>query len=323
MDIKNFGWAIIGCGKIAEKAATQIRQIGAGKIAAVWNRTAARAEKFAKKFGGKVCSSAEEAARAEGVNCVYVATTHDKHAHFSAVAINAGVPVLCEKPVTVNAEQAEELFALARSKNVYLAEAMWTWHNPVTLKVAGWVKSGAIGEIKRVKATFGFPMLLVNKNPRLVKRELIGGVLLDLGIYPVRYVYGLFGEPKSIECRGKVIDGVDYDDNIIMDYGGFKAEVSTSMRKFIGEKVVIEGTKGKITVPYFHTARKAKLRGARKENFVCADYLFGLEFKHTAEDILSAKKESAFCAPSDTLAVMRILDECRKQTGVVYPCEIH
>lgn len=321
MDIKNFGWAVIGCGKIAEKAATQLKQIGAGKIVAVYNRTALRAEKFVKKFGGKVCKTAEEAIKAEGVNCVYVATTHDSHAYFSTLALKAGVPVLCEKPISVNFDEAERLFSLAKERNVYLAEAMWTWHNPVTLKVKEWVDSGALGKIKRVKATFGFPMLLVNKNPRLVKRELIGGVLLDLGIYPVRYVYGLFGEPERIECSANLLNGIDLDDNIVMGYGNFKAEIYVSMRKLIGEKVVIEGTKGKVTVPYFHTAKQARLRGASREKIVCADYLFGLEFKHTAEDIMSGKRESGFCPPSSTLETMRLLDSCRAQTGVIYPCE--
>lgn len=322
MDIKNFGWAVIGCGAIAEKAAKQLQKAGAGKIVAVWNRTKSRAEKFSAKYGGKVFSTAEEAVKGEGVNCVYVAVTHDKHAYYTSLAINAGVPVLCEKPLTVNAKQTEELLALAKQKNVYLAEAMWTWHNPVTLKVKEWIESGAVGEIKKVKAVFSFPMMHINKNPRLVRSELAGGVLLDLGIYNVRYVYGLFGLPKSINCNGRLLNGIDTDNHIIMDYGNFKAELCVSMRKFAGEKVVIKGADGKIVVPYFHTAHTAKLKGKKSEKVKSGKYLFGLEFKHTAEDILSGKKESGYCPQFTTLDNMNLLDECRKQMCVIYPCEM-
>ena len=318
--MENFGWVFIGCGKIAEKAAKSLIEAGAGRIAAVWNRTRARAEKFAEKYGGKVYGTAEEALNS-GADCAYIATTHDRHAYYTELAVKAGVPVLCEKPVAVNFNEAERAFALAKESGVYVAEAMWTWHNPVSLKVKQWLSEGKIGDVKKVKAKFAFPMMYVNRNPRLVKPELAGGVLLDLGIYPIRYVYELFGMPSEIVCTGSLKGGIDTEEKIIMKYGGFEAEIFVSMKRLRGEKVVIEGDRGRIIVPYFHTAGAAYLTGESRSMFKGDKNPFGIEFRHTAEDLLNGANESAYCPVKNTLDVMRLLDECRKQMKIVYPCE--
>lgn len=315
-----FGWAIIGCGKMAETAVKELNKSNAGRIVAVWNRTRARAEKFAKKFGGKVFDSAEDAIKAEGVDCVYIATTHDMHAHFSKVAINLGVPVLCEKPMAVNFSQAQEVFSLAKERGVYLAEAMWTWHNPVSIKVKSWITEGKIGRIKSVKASFAFPICKMSKNPRLTSPKLAGGALLDIGIYPVRYVYELFGTPLKTECSGD-INGVDYEENIKMHYNGFIAGIFVSMKRLRGEKIVIDGENGKITVSVYHKASKAKLKGKNRETFKNKALLYALQFEHTSEDITAGRKFSPFNPAEKTLETMKILDECRAQMQLKYPFE--
>lgn len=318
--MRELKWAFIGCGDIAEKVAKELLKDGSGRIASVWNRTRSRAEKFAEKFGGKVHGNAEEAIRADGVDCVYVATTHDCHAQFTKLAVNAGVAVLCEKPITVNTEQCEEVFGLAERKGVYVAEAMWTWHNPVSLKVREWIKDGKIGAVKRVYGLFSFN-IVQNGKKRLTSPELIGGALLDIGIYPVRYAYELFGMPESIACSGKLKGGVDFGEKIYMNYGDFEAELVVSMKKLRGEKFVIEGSDGKIVVPFFHSAKSAKLTGKHREIFKSDCLAYGLQLRHTAEDVLSGKTESDHCPRTATLETMKLLDECRRQMGLIYPCE--
>lgn len=318
---KDFGWAIIGCGAIARKVAKEILKSESGYIAAVWNRTKARADDFVKKFGGTVYGTPEQAIKGDRVKCVYVATTHDMHAHFSKLSVELGVPVLCEKPFTVNFAQADELVSLARTRGVYCAEAMWTWHDPISIKVKEWIRSGVIGDIKRLKCSLAYPLMETCNNPRLTSPELIGGALMDMGVYPVRYVYELFGMPKSITAHGKLIGGVDVDENIVMDYGDFTAELYVSVTKLRREKLTVEGSNGKITVPSFHSAHRARLDGSVCETANDKSLLYGLQFLHTAQDVEAGKTESGFVTLDSSLDVMRLLDECRRQMGVVYPCE--
>ena len=320
-DMKPFGWAFIGCGAIAAKVAKEIQKDGSGKIVACWNRTKSRAGKFASRFGVTAYDTAEEAITAEGVEGVYVATTHDMHGFFTKLCIEHGIPVLCEKPFTVNLREAQEIFALAKEKNVYVSEAMWTWHNSPALTVRNWVRSGKVGTIKSVSASFAFPMLQFSKNPRLTSPELIGGALMDIGIYPVRYMYELFGMPQKIVANGKLKNGVDVDEKIIMDYGSFQAELTVSIQKLHGETLKIAGTDGKIRVPYFHFAKKGKLTGKHKDKFKINALLYATQFRQVAEEIRSGKTESSFCSVQSTLDTMKLLDECRRQMGVIYPGE--
>ena len=318
---KPFRWAFIGCGAIANKVAKEIQKDGSGTIVACWNRTKSRAEEFSAKFGSTVYDTAEEAIAAEGVEGVYIATTHDMHGYFTKLCINRGVPVLCEKPFTVNRKEAEEVFALAKEKNVYVSEAMWTWHNVPALTVRDWVKSGKVGQIKSVYASFAVPMLQFKNKPRLTSPALIGGALMDIGIYPVRYMYELFGMPKKLTAAGELMNGIDITEKIIMDYGSFQAELVVSMQKPIGEVLLIEGTEGKIKVPFFHFAKKGTLTGKQKDQFKIRSLLYATQFRQVAEEIRAGKTESEFCPVQSTLDTMALLDECRRQMGVIYPSE--
>lgn len=319
--MKKFGWAVLGCGAIAAKVAKEINKEGSGKIVACWNRTKFRAEKFAARFGGKVYDTPEAAITAEGVEGVYIATTHDMHAYFTKLCIERSVPVLCEKPFTVNVKEAEAVFALAKERGVYVSEAMWTWHNLPALTVREWVHSEKVGQIKSVAATFAVPLRKFSSNPRLTSPALIGGALLDIGIYPVRYMYELFGMPKNITAKGKLQNGVDISEKITMDYGTFKAELFVSMNSIKGENLSIVGEDGKITVPFYHMAKRAKVTGKYKDKIKGNWLLYATQFSHVAEEIKAGKKESDYCPVQSTLDTMKLLDECRRQMNVVYPNE--
>ena len=124
------------------------------RIVAVWSCSSDKAEAFAKKYGGKTYHTVEEAINAPEVECVYIALTADVHAQYVRKCIENHKPVLCEKPFAVNAEEAEGLYDLAKKEGVYLAEAMWTWHNDVALKVKQWVSSGRIGRVTGVECVY-------------------------------------------------------------------------------------------------------------------------------------------------------------------------
>lgn len=315
--MRKFRWCFIGAGNIAHITAKELIADG-GQIVSVWNRTKARADKFAAKFNCKVYENVDDALNKKEIDGVYVNVIHPKHYDFTAKCLKKGIPVLCEKPITMNAKQAEEIFKISRKYNTYLSEAMWTWHSPVAKKVKEWVKEKKIGKILNVDISFSFPVLMFNRNPRLRSSELGGGVLLDLGIYPIRYVYELFGYPKDIICRSKLKGSADVDNKIIFKYDGFEAKLYSSFTSFRGEYATIRGTEGVIKVPFFHFAHKAYLKGKHNEVFKYKNKLYSTEFIEVEKEIQSGKIESGNVSTQGTIDVMKIMDECRRQSGVIY-----
>ena len=320
--MKKFGWAYIGCGGIANITASELVKTPSNEIVAVWNRTASKAEAFAAKFGGTVYPTIEEAINAPGVDGVYIAVTANLHAEYTKLCIAHHKPVLCEKPFTVNAAQARDVFSYARQEGVYVSEAMWTWHNATARKVKDWIRNEAVGKIRQVNCDYSFPMVkLPIQKPRHTSPELIGGALLDIGIYCVRYCYELFGIPKEIICNGRVINGIDLGEHITLRYDGFDCNLRISRDEFDGEKLEIIGETGKIKVPIFHASKTAVLRGTKKDLFRDKNLLFGTQFSAVAAEICSGAKEGIAIPAQSTIECLEILDICRQQMNLVYPCE--
>lgn len=316
-----FGWAYIGCGGIAEITAKELLKTGEGEIVAVWNRTRARADAFVQKYGGTVYDTIEEAINAPGVEGVYIAVTADKHAEFTKQCIANHKPVLCEKPFTVNAKQAEDVFAYAAQEGVYVSEAMWTWHNATARQVKQWMRERAVGKVRQVNCDYSFPMIKFSKKERHTSPVMIGGALLDIGVYCVRYCYELFGMPREIHCQGRLSEGIDLGEHVTLRYEGFDANLRISRDQRDGEKLEIVGCKGKIHVPWFHMAKKARLRGKINAGFRDRSLLYGNQFTAVAAEIRSGATAGVAITPQSTVDCMKIMDECRKQMGLVYPCE--
>lgn len=313
-----FSWAFLGCGNIARQVADQLKGDKEMRIAACWNRSSARAELFSEDFGVRAYPSAEEAIGAEGVNAAYIAVTADRHYDYIRLCLERGVPVLCEKPFTVNHAEADAVFALAAEKGVYLAEAMWTWYNAPAHTVRDWVRTGRIGKIKKVSAKYTGRLIDI---PRFRSPELLGGALVDIGVYPLRYAYELFGMPRGVVCRGELRGGVDIFETVVFDYGDFRAEMFISVEEEQGEEFIIEGTEGVIRIPYFHAAEEAFLTGREEVHFTDTSPKYAVQFRRVAEEIACGKGQSAYCPPRATLDTMKLLDTCRRQLGLVYPSE--
>jgi len=316
--MEKFKWAYIGCGDIAQITANELFD---GEIVAVWNRTPERAEEFVRKFGGKAYSTAEQAITAPGVEGVYIAVTANLHAEYMKLCIQHRKSILCEKPFTVNAWQAQEIFDYAAREGVYVSEAMWTWHNATARKVKEWIVSKAVGQIKEVNCCYSFPMIKFSKKPRHFQAELIAGALLDIGVYCIRYCYELFGMPKKIICEGRLKDGFDLGEKITLFYEGFQANLIVSRDQSHGEKFEVIGQKGIISVPMFHMAKKAVLKGERTEKFKDNQNLYGTQFSNVAKEIRSGFLRSEIISPESTVDCLKILDICRDQMGLIYPCE--
>lgn len=310
-------WCYIGAGRIAFTTAKELVEDG-GIISSVWNRSIEKSKRFAEEFNCKCYENLEDALNKNEIDAAYVNVIHPKHYDLAIKCLEKGIPVLCEKAITMNHKTAEKLFNFAKEKNTYLSEAMWTWHSPIAKKVKEWIKMNEIGKIKYAEGSFAFPMLLFNKNPRLTENKLGGGALLDLGVYVIRYAYELFGYPKSIKCNSKVKNGVDLDDEILFEYDNFKVRLYCSFKRFKGDYFVIHGEKGTIKVPMFHKAHEAYLKNGKTQKIFYKGLLYGKQFSEVEKEISSGNREPKNVSIQGSLDVMKIIDECRAQNGIVY-----
>ena len=319
--MKPFGWAYLGCGDIAHITARELVKADAGRIVSAWNRTPEKAAAFVAEFGGRAYATAREAILAPEVEGVYIAVNPNMHAELIRLCVRHHKPVLCEKPFTVNAAEAEDVLAFAKAEGVYVSEAMWTWHNRVALQVREWLRSGRIGEVKRVYCCFS--PNIYHAYPRLRDPQMIGGSLLDIGVYNIRYCYELFGMPERIECTDSLMrGGVDTHEKVLMRYPGFTAELDIGIDVGQPEICEIEGTKGVIRVPDFHMASVATLEGDLPERFEDPSPHYAVQFAKVGEEIRGGLASGGSITARSTIDVMRLMDECRRQMGFRYPCEL-
>ena len=317
-----FNWCFIGTGQIAKKVAKELVTNPDHTIVSVFNRTKSKAEKFAKKYHATVYESALEAINDPRVDGVYIATTNETHFSFCKLCLENHKPVLCEKPITGNTKELLELIRLSEENNTFLKEAMWTWFNPVANKVKEWIKEERIGKILSVDCIFNMPIFGYNNaKGRYISPARYGGALLDLGVYSVRYVYELFGKPKSIESKGKLYNGIDLFNVSTFKYDGFNARVSSQINALVGEHCNIVGEKGTIKVPLFHMASKAVLKTKEgKKVFKDKNKKFATQFRVVAEYI-KGEKPNELVSLESSVAVMELMDEIRRQIGVVFPVD--
>ena len=321
MNGRAFSWCFIGTGTLAKQVAAEIAATDRHRISSVYSRRFGAAEQFAKQYGAEACETPEQAMNK--ADAVYVVTPHPSHYPYVKTAIELGKPVLCEKPFTVKASETKELFSLAKKRNVYIVEGMWTWFAPVALKVKEWLDNGAAGRIEQV--TTKMLVNVINYAPRLTDPDLAGGAILDSGVYPITYLYRLFGKPTGVRCSGRIEGGVDLSDEIDLTFeNGRTYHISLSICEDPGANYIrIEGDRAEIYLEHFHYADHAELKakdGSLIERFEGKTTMLN-EFDRAASEIREGKTESAWIPPQATIDVMEIMDECRRQIGLVYPFE--
>ncbi len=317
--MEKFRWGYIGSGNIAMQVAMSTERKG-HNIGCIYSRNPNTSKKLCEKYGAQYCGTIKELINSDKIDGVYICTPHTSHKEYAIKCLQAGIPVLCEKPVGINVKEVTEMVECARENNTYFCEAMWTWFSPVALKVKEWVDSGKIGKIKKVKVSYAFPGMMMKKTSRVRDPKTAGGALLDVGIYPITYCYKLFGYPKAVKCDGKIKDGIDVKENIVLSYDGFDCEIEVSLYK-LKEGMKIIGTEGKINIPVFHIAQMATLKAENNKDVFKGKTDYITEFNCCVDEIKTGKKESDFIPFSQTIDCMKIMDECRKQMGLRYPCE--
>lgn len=321
-------WGIIGTGKIARTFAAALKEQNSSVTAAVASRTLENAQSFAEEFGfEKAYGSYEELARDESIDIVYIATPMHKHYEDTLLCLENGRNVLCEKSIALNTKQAEEMFAKAEEKGLFLMEALWMKMRPAYLKVKQWIKEGRIGEIRYIKADFN-NFIPFDKNDRLFKPECGGGALLDLGVYPITFAVSLMGEPASIETHAHISGGIDLSNSVTLLYpNGAYASTTSGFEIQNRNNAVIAGDKGSITMgDWFFCSPECTLYDAESRQI--EDRLFPPEINGYEYEIREAEKclaeglkTSKAVPPEDTLSIMRIMDECRKTWGLKFPQE--
>ena len=326
--MSQFKWGIIGTGGIARAFSNDIGFLSDHVIAAVGSRSLENAENFVKTIpGAKAHGSYDALINDSDIDAIYVATPHPSHKENVIAALNAGKPVLCEKPFAVNAHEAREMVAAAKANDVALMEAMWARFLPHYAKIREIVASGVLGQITTIHADHG--QRLADQNiARLVEPSLAGGALLDLGIYPISFAHMVLGIPQSITSTAVFTDkGVDAQTSMILDYAnGSQAILNTTMIVQTPCTAVIAGLKGYLEVNrtfYKPTSMRLTLFDGTVTEYP-SDYKgHGLreqavEFAHV---IKSGAKESPILTWDDTIAIMEIMDTVRTQIGLKYPFE--
>jgi predicted dehydrogenase len=248
-------WGILGTGGIARTFTEDLLLLG-HEVAAVGSRAAGTAEAFADRYGiDRAYGSYAELAADDGIDVVYVATTHNTHHAAARVCLESGRGVLVEKPFTTSAADAEDLATLARERKLFAMEAMWTRFNPLVTRLRDLVADGAIGDVKAAYADFSenFPF---DASHRLWAPDLAGGALLDLGVYPVSFAWMLLGEPDTIQAvTTPAPTGVDANTGILFGYGsGAVALLHCGFMAKTPQTATISGTTGRIEVagPFWH-----------------------------------------------------------------------
>ena len=321
-------WGIIGCGKIARAFARGLRSVKDAELTAVASRTPGRAEEFARTYGAKrFYVNYEGIVQDDGVDVIYVATTHDKHYQNSLLAIENGKHVLCEKPFTVNAVQAEKLIAAARSRNLFLMEAMWTRFLPATVRLGELLDSGLIGDVRLLRADFGlhFPW---DPDNRLHNRDLAGGALLDLGIYPVSFSFFIFKKaPEQIESSALLGKSrVDEFSSYYFRYGGGRAALLSSSFKFLmPHQAMVAGSEGYLLIPdFFHPKQfTVQLNNGKRKKIRLPYRSTGLNYQalEVVECIRNGEVECRKMPLDESLEIMRTMDRMRADWQLKYPNE--
>ena len=321
-------WGILGPGGIAHKFADALKTIPDAKIVAVGSRDLQRADAFADTFNiPHRHGSYVELANNPEVDVVYVATPHPFHKACAMLCLEAGKAVLCEKPFTVDAEQAEALIACAREHKRFLMEAMWTRFIPIMVQVREWLVDGVIGEPCMLTADFGnwvepSPENLVG---RLFSPALAGGALLDIGVYTVSLASMVFGTPTEITSLAHIGEtGVDEQSGILLSYdSGQIANLSCAITTRTSQDARIFGTKGAIHIPNFSRATSATLEVVGKEplqiEIPFTDNGFEYQVLEVINCLRAGKLESDIMPLDESLSIIKTMDVARAQWGLAYP----
>ena len=325
--MENLRVGIIGTGWIAEKAAITLKNLEGASCYAIASRSLEKAQAFAEKWQ-VTCAygSYSELIADENVDLVYVATPHSHHYDVTKEALENGKPCLVEKAFMANHRQAADIVRISRERKVFLAEAIWTRYQPAVQIVRQLISNGQIGTPRLITATLGYSM---GNKPRIMRPDLCGGALLDLGVYAINFVRMFCDSPiEKMESQCVKSDtGMDLTNAISFTFAnGMLANVQSSAC-CVGDNIgVIAGTEGNIIIDNINNPQRIRIN-KRDRVFVkdinVPKQITGYEYQFIA--CKQALEEGLIEPPQmpleETLYIMKMMDELRFKWGVRYPMD--
>jgi predicted dehydrogenase len=343
--ITSINWAVLGCGHIANTFMAGIANVSEAKVVACAARDSLRAQEFAKTHNiAEHFGDYESMLYERSVHAVYIATTHNFHFEHIMLCLKHGKHVLCEKPLTLNAAQAAQAYALAEQHNLLLVEAVWTRFLPAIQALQNELSKNTIGNIQGIQANFSLNRELPDSH-RLNNPDLAGGALLDLGIYPITIADIVFGTaPLNITSQWSCTStGVDKNSFYTLEYNnGAVAQLSAGSKMSGPTYANIMGDKGVIFLPFFLGAKSFTVTLEGEAPMVHSygfdeNDNFKFEIAHFTQTLLNALASeagykldtsshkpitSSIMPPQTTLRMMTIMDTIRQQWGLTYPSEV-
>ena len=323
-------WGILATGTIAAKFAETVNAMEDTQVlAACASRTMEKAEAFREKYNiVRAYDTYEAMMQDPDVDAVYIATPNNMHYDNCVMCLNAGKHVLCEKPFTVDREEAEKLFALAKEKGLFIMEAFWIRLLPALQKMKELIENGMIGDVVWARSDYGFVAKGARKD-RKFDSSLAGGALLDIGIYNLGFMRMVMGDvqPESFESQYHINEyGTDDFSTILLRYpGGKSAVVTTSIGINMTRYAIVYGTKGSIALDDFQHAQKLIVQVEGEDAYVIdlPEEINGFEYQIREVDrcVKLGMTTSDVLKAEDTLDILELMSEIRKSWGMTFACE--
>lgn len=308
-------WGVVGTGGIARAFTADLAHTDSGTVVAVGSRRQQTAEEFADRLGvPNRHADYQDLVDDPEVDAVYVATPHPMHHPAALQALRAGKPTLVEKPFTMNAAEAAELVDLARERDVFLMEAMWTRFLPHVVEVRRLLAEGVLGDVVTVTADHG-QWFTEDARHRLFAPELGGGALLDLGIYPVSFASMVLGPPdRIVALTDPAFTGVDRQTSVLLGHpGGAQAVLTCTLAARSPTTASIVGTEGRIDIDGSFYAPSSFTLVPRAGDKVRYDVPHkGGGLRHQADEVARCLREGLRESPvmplDETISVMQTMD---------------
>ncbi|QVY65445.1 Gfo/Idh/MocA family protein [Polaribacter sp. Q13] len=323
MEKKTIKWGIIGLGNIAQKFAKDLATVENAELVAVASRSQENADKFALKYNSKKAyASYSDLANDAEVDAVYIATPHSFHKEHAILCLQHKKAVLCEKPFAMNLQEVEEMIAVAKENNVLLMEALWTYFLPHYTYVLESLKNEKFGKVLKLEADFGFYRAFDNES-RLFKKEVGGGSLLDIGIYPIFAALSTLGIPNTIEADATFFDnGADSACNMTFAYNDTKAVLKSTLLEDAATEAIFTCERGIIKInTMFHMPTTVTITENGKDETIDFKYKtigYNFETEHFNNLLRANKKESDVMTFDFSKNIIATLDKVRSIIGLEY-----
>ncbi|MBW1296115.1 Gfo/Idh/MocA family protein [Aquimarina litoralis] len=322
---RTYKWGILGCGKIAHKFAEDLTTIPNALLHAVASRDITKAENFARKHkASNYYGNYLELSKDPEIDIIYIATPHVFHYENTIMCLSAKKAVLCEKPFAMNKNQVKEMIKIAKENNTFLMEALWTYFLPHYQAVLKIIATNELGNIKSLRANFGFASTF-NPNSRIFNKQLGGGSLLDVGIYPLFAALSILGVPEKVEASAQFSKtGIDENCAITLSY---KNDVIANLYSSITEKTnteaIIQFENGTIIInSRFHEPSSFSITKKDKPSqlyeFPVQTNGYSYEAIHVQEMIFNKNSESTIMTFEKSLQLIELLDTVRDKINLVY-----